>query len=226
MGPVVDPMTYTIRSQHSSLFTRPLPVDDGFTRCYAEPLSLQPTSGGTMKLYNGALTLLLISCCAHAATPCQTLYAEHLQTDLQLSYEAFDQTEDSGFRVLAKSGCPKEAADLIERYVEHTHAQERSLLWHIAQLRAEDGDSAEAIRYARKVVGETEDHARHPLRWNDYVLATIAFLDHDKPRLILHRNRIAAASDAHPGNKLNLKLIDSLIRNFDKDYKYAVSHIQ
>ncbi len=179
-----------------------------------------------MKRYVAAITAMLISSCVHATPRCEALYAEHLQTDLQLSYAAFDQTEGSGFRVLARSGCLKEAADLIERYVEHTQAPERSLLWHIAQLRAEQGDSAEAIRYARKVVTETEDHVRNPLRWNDYVLATIAFLERDKPRLIRHRNRIAAAADAHFGNQLNLKLIDSLVRNFDKDYKYAVSHIQ
>jgi hypothetical protein len=178
-----------------------------------------------MKLYAAAMTLLLISSCARAVPRCEALYAEHVQTDLQLSYEAFDQTEGGGFRVLAKSGCLKEAADLIERYIEHTHAPERSLLWHIAQLRAEQGDAAEAIRYARKTLAETEDHARHPLRWNDYVLATIAFLEHDKPRLIHHRNLIAAAADAHFGNKLNLKLIDSLVLNFDRDYKYAVSHM-
>jgi hypothetical protein len=178
-----------------------------------------------MKRYVAAITAMLISTCAHAALHCEALYAEHAQTDLQLSYEAFDQTEGSGFRVLARSGCLKEAADLIERYVEHTHATQHSLLWHIAQLRAEQGDSAEAIRYARKVVAESEDHARHPLRWNDYVLATIAFLEHNKPRLVHHRNLIAAAADAHFGNQLNLKLIDSLVRNFDKDYKYAVSHM-
>lgn len=63
------------------------------------------------------------------------------------------------------------------------------------------------------------------LRWNDYVLATIAFLEHDKPALVLHREKVAEAREAHFGNDLNLKLRDSLVKYFDRDYKYATSHI-
>lgn len=58
------------------------------------------------------------------------------------------------------------------------------------------------------------------------MLATIAFLEHDKAQLIVHRDKIAAAKDAHFGNQLNLKLVDSLVRNFDSDYNYAVAHIE
>ena len=169
---------------------------------------------------------LLLQSPIGGAVDCAAIYAQHERDDLTLSYETFDQSEGKGFRVLAQEGCDKEAADLIEAYIRTTRASQSSLRWHIAQLRASAGDSAAAIRYARSVLVEGEDYARNPLRWNDYVLATIAFLEHDRAALILHRDRVARAGNAYFGNTLNLKLLDSLIEHFDRDYKYATSHIQ
>ena len=147
-----------------------------------------------MKHYYCAIAISLFLPFAHAASPCARLYEEHLLTDLQLSYEDFDQNEHKGFRVLAKAGCNREAADLLERYVAHTKSSESSLIWHIAQMRAEQGAYPEAIRNARKVLKKTEDFEKQPLRWNDYVLAVIAFLERDKARLVVHREKIAAAA--------------------------------
>jgi outer membrane PBP1 activator LpoA protein len=172
------------------------------------------------------LATLLISTSSAAATgSCEALYAQHLETDLALSYEAFDQSEGKGFRILAANGCEKQAADLIVRYIESTRATQSSLRWHVAQLRATAGETAEAIRYARSVLGEKEDWVKNPLRWNDYVLATIAFLEHDRESLQAHRDRIAQGKTEHFGNELNLRLVDSLVKHFDKDYRYATSHI-
>lgn len=160
-----------------------------------------------------------------AARDCSQLYAAHLATDLKLGYEQFDQTEGRGFRALAARGCDKEAADLIEAYVAANGAAERSLRWHVAQLRATQGDLAAAIHHARSVLSEGEDFAKAPLRWNDYVLATIAFLERDRAALQHHRDRVAAGREAHVGNALNLKLLDALLRHFERDYRYATSHI-
>lgn len=171
------------------------------------------------------VSALLTSSSALAAEDCRTLYQEHVKPDLALSYEEFDQTDDKGFRVLAAKECEKEAADLIEEYLRATNSTKSSLRWHIAQLRATAGDTPEAIRYAKSVLAETEDFSKSPLRWNDYVLATIAFLEQDKPALMLHRDKVAEAREAHFGNELNLKLLDSLVKYFDRDYKYATSHI-
>lgn len=166
----------------------------------------------------------LFCACAAAAPDCQALFDEHLKTDLDLSYQAFDQTEDGGFRLLAQAGCNREAADLIEVYVARHGATERSLRWHIAQLRATGGEYKRALVAARSVLDKDEDLETNPLRWNDYVLATIAFLEHDKAALIRHRDEVAEGADEFWGNALNLKLLDSLIRNFDRDYAYATSH--
>ena len=88
--------------------------------------------------------LLAVAPVVSPAVDCDALYREHQASDLRLSYEQFDQTEGSGFRVLAAAGCPKQAADLIEAYVAHTGASEPSLRWHVAQLRSTTGEICSA----------------------------------------------------------------------------------
>lgn len=171
------------------------------------------------------LLMALLTALPAAAADCPVLLAQHRATDFKLSYQEFDQTMNSGFRVLAAAGCDKQAADLIEEYIRVTGATQNSLRWHVAQLRATQGDYAEAVKFARTCLNEKEDFSAHPLRWNDYVLATIAFLQHDRPALQQYRDRIAQGKD-YKGNAINLRLVDSLLRNFDQDYKYATSHIE
>lgn len=160
------------------------------------------------------------------ASECEQEYRARLESDILLSYEQFDQTLNAGFRSLAASGCNKEAADLIEEYIKATKSPKSSLRWHIAQLRATQGDYPAAVKSAMTVLREKEDFKADPLRWNSYVLATVAFLERDKEKLILYRNSVADGKDEFWGNKLNLKLLDSLIHHFDKDYKFAMSHIE
>lgn len=159
------------------------------------------------------------------APTCEALLQAHLKTDLSLPYETFDQTEGQGFRVLAAEGCNKEGADLIEAYLRGRPSAESSLRWHVAQLRASAGQAAEAIVAARSVLNPREDLAKDPFRWNDYVLATIAFLERDKAALQRHRDKVAEGRDAHMGNAMNLKLLDALIKYFDTSYAYATSRI-
>ena len=63
----------------------------------------------------------------YADDRCNALLEKHLESDMDLSYEEFDQTMDSGFRVLGAQGCHTEAADLIERYIEENSAEQNSL---------------------------------------------------------------------------------------------------
>ena len=156
---------------------------------------------------------------------CTDQLNEHLKTDLNLSYKEFDQTMDSGMRVLASQGCHSEAADLIEAYIDHNNAKQSSLRWHIAQLRATAGENSEAITSAKLVLIENEDFSKRKLRWNDYVLATIAFLEGDKTTLMIHRDNVALARDEHFGNELNLKLLNGLVIHFGKSYEYATSNL-
>ncbi|HET9484738.1 MAG TPA: hypothetical protein VFO79_12335 [Xanthomonadales bacterium] len=178
-----------------------------------------------LSLANGAASTPGSAAAVPAPADCAALLRAHLETDLALPYEAFDQAEGQGFRVLAAHRCHREAADLIERYIAANGAAERSLRWHAAQLRASSGETAAAIRHARSVLSESEDFAKQPLRWNDYVLATIAFLERDREALLRHRAAVAAGKDAHFGNALNLKLLDSLVKHYERDYAWATSHI-
>lgn len=167
--------------------------------------------------------LLLVSfSLAHADTDCQSLYEAHLESDMTLTYEKFDQTMDSGFRVLAGKGCAKEAADLIEQYIGHNSAEQSSLRWHVAQLRASHGNNEEAIRFAKTTLIENEDFSVRPLRWNDYVLATIAFLEQNEENLAFHRERVADGVDEHQGNAMNLRILDAFVQNFGADYATAL----
>jgi len=178
-----------------------------------------------MKYLILAVFTLLLSP-AHAQDNCRSLLEQHLQSDMNLSYEEFDQTMDSGFRVLSAQGCHSEAADLIERYIEVNSAEQNSLRWHIAQARAMSGENAEAIRYARTTLLEDEDFSERALRWNDYVLATIAFLEGDRERLLYHREKIAEGVGEHPGNELNLRLVDALVDHSGTDYSTALKSLQ
>ncbi len=178
-------------------------------------------------MYKLFIAVLLFSLASiSVANDCDQLYQQHLQTDMSLDYQGFDQTPGKGFRALAEMNCTKQAADLIQAYIRTTGAEESSLRWHIAQLRASHGDYESAIDYANMVLLKKEDFSVRALRWNDYVLATIGFLERDKVKLVHHRDRVAAARDQHRGNAQNLKLLDSLITYFDYNYKYATSRIE
>lgn len=169
-----------------------------------------------------AATHTTVSAAPNSATDCADLYRQALATELTLSYEEFDQTPGRGFRRLAENSCPGEAADLIEAYIAATGADQTSLIWHIAQMRAEQGDYESAIAYARKSLRPTEEPAERPLRWNDYVLAVIAFLEGDREALIRHRNHVAAGAEQFWGNALNRDLLDKLIAGFGRPYNVAV----
>jgi hypothetical protein len=162
----------------------------------------------------------------YAKDDCQALLEQHLESDMDLSYQEFDQTMDSGFRQLSAQGCHSESADLIERYIEVNSAEQSSLRWHIAQSRAMAGQNTEAIRYARTTLLEEEDFSERALRWNDYVLATIAFLEGNREQLLFHREKIAEGVGEHPGNELNLRLIDALVGHSGTDYSAALKSLQ
>ena len=165
-------------------------------------------------------TLLALPVFSHA-TNCEEELQKHLRSDLSLSYQEFDQTMGGGMRALSALGCHAETADLIEAYIEHNNASERSLRWHIAQQRAMAGEYDEAIDYARSVLSDSENFEKNPFRWNDYVLATIAFLEADKESLIRHRENVAKGKEQHQGNAINLRFLDLLVENFGASYADA-----
>lgn len=174
-----------------------------------------------MKRMQTTLIAVLMLPTLALAIDCDAELKKHLQSDLDLSYEEFDQTMDSGMRILSAKGCHSETADLIEAYIEHNQATQSSLRWHIAQHRATAGEYEAAVESARSVLKDDEDLEQNPFRWNDYVLATIAFLNGDRESLVHHRDKVAEGAELHHGNAINLKLLDRLVDNFGKSYAEA-----
>ncbi|MBY6205521.1 hypothetical protein [Halomonas denitrificans] len=149
------------------------------------------------------------------------MLAELRVTSLSLDYTAFDQTPGSGFRVLAGAGCPAQAADLIEFYIERTGAEQRSLVWHLAQMRGEAGQVEAAIAAARSTLDENE--ARDDgFRWNAHVRAYLGVLEQDREAFEVAVGELRDAVDDHPGNAMNFGLWDRLAPHFDLGYRGAL----
>jgi hypothetical protein len=168
----------------------------------------------------GSAQLPMVSALNGANSDCAASYQTHLRTDMDLSPDAFDQTEGQGFRALARTGCYREAGDLIEAWMRRRDGVPSNVHWHLAQMRAHHDDRPAAIAAARRSLRPDEAPSA-AFKWNDYALATIAFLERDRAAFDRHRNALAAAASLHTGNTLNLKLIDLLGRHFELDYLQA-----
>ncbi|MEK8032885.1 hypothetical protein AACH06_18855 [Ideonella sp. DXS29W] len=163
-------------------------------------------------------TLLALGLAASAQADCQADLARHRQADMSLSYEQFDQTEDRGFRALAKAGCYAEAEQLIVQYMQANPRGQQSLRWHAAQMAASAGHYAQAAAHAHRMLAEAKAADDSPLMWNDYVLASIAFFERDKAGLQRHRDVIARKGQGFWGNRMNLNLLDTMLEHFDLGY--------
>lgn len=166
------------------------------------------------------LFLSILSSTAVSPVDCDKLLEQGKPAAMQMDYEHFDQTEGSGFRVLAAAGCPRQAANLIASYIEATGDARSSLHWHLAQMRAEAGQTPAAIDAARASMRELP--AGETFRWNEYVRAVIAFLEKDRKAFDREFAAVSQASGEHPGNAMNLRFLGRLASNFDKTYLEAV----
>ena len=166
--------------------------------------------------------LVLLSADLVAESPsCAELFDQIFENSMTLDYEDFDQTSGQGFRVLAGAGCPREAADLIERYVQVTGATQRSLTWHLAQMRGEAGQIALAIEAAEASL-DPKRSADEPFRWNAHVQAYLALLKGDRDQFDAHLQTLQAAADDHRGNAMNASFWERLAPHFELGYAGAL----
>jgi len=145
-------------------------------------------------------------------------------------YKSFDQAQKSGWRQLAQEGRFKEAAKLIDRYLERNKSldvsQTVNLLFHAGQLYAFAGSNDMAVEHFRKAkynpIPDVEPAQMKAFfeEWNVYVDATIAFIEKDNMKLWECRTRMANIPNISR-DMSNLDVVDSLIRNFDKPYSEA-----
>ena len=158
------------------------------------------------------LWLLLTTQLNATTVDCQQLYQQHLETDMKLTYQQFDQTEGSGFRPLAKQ-CKTEAVQLVKDYIKANNSQEDSLRWHIAQLLGELGNFDEAIQYAQSTIRTEESDG---FNWNDYGLGYIAYWQNDIKTLQKQIETLESAS-AHFGNVMNANLLKTFLEELKSD---------
>ena len=173
---------------------------------------------------NFLLVLVLFGFAAHANANC-VLSAGKRERLLKLEYLKFDQNLlGGGWRGLAKRECYIEAGQLIDEYMKVntatlTVSEKRVLTWHAGQMYGFQGNVPLArARFAASF--NPEEPVDSPILWNDYVAATIAFLDSDMAALKLHREHIAQGPEFH-AKKVNLNIVDNLIKHFGEPYKVA-----
>ncbi len=174
-----------------------------------------------LTLLVAALSLLATLPVAANAADCPALLAQHMGTDLTLSFDQFDQDDHQGWRPVSDAGCEAEAAMLIASYAEkHPHPV---LAWHRAQMLAKAGKAVDAIEAARQTLRPPHSDDASGFDWNDYANATIAFLQGDKASLQSNRDRLADAAAKAEFNQPNLHSVDKLLRCFGQPYKIAYS---
>ncbi len=142
---------------------------------------------------------------------------------LSLTYEHFDQ-EKLGWRQYGILGCYHEAGILIDKYLKQNQAalkdwQIIGIVWHAGQMYAFNNEYKIAkMRFVQSI--NPNELKTAPILWNDYVFATIAFLDNDMPTLKIHRDKIANGPTVN-GIKLNLNVVENLIYHFGQPYAIA-----
>ena len=161
---------------------------------------------------------------------------------LSLDEQAFDQdmSNGGGWRsVAAVPGCDLAAAVLLRDYRAAHKSSSTTLAWHEGQLRANAGQTDEAVVLMNA--------SRKPKEvdlagWNHYVDATVAFLEGDREALLAARERLARvppSPDLPPVKdgyielsigdgqvaKMrwppNVDVVDGLIKCFGQEYKVA-----
>ena len=152
---------------------------------------------------------------------------------LALDLDSFDQDFDGGWRKVAEDGdCVLVAADLIRDYIDHHESEARLLIFHEGQMRARGGQTARAIELLRDTKEREGENVY--FGWNEYVDATIAFLEKDRNALLAAREALVALPK--PGNfravdrqgepvelewPPNIKVVDGFVNCFVDTYDTA-----
>lgn len=153
---------------------------------------------------------------------------EKIQEYLKQDFMQFDQTEGSGHRELGIKGCFLEAANVIDVY--HLHHQDELQIWqkrvlyfHAGQSYAQTDLDFYPIAVKRFKKSFNEQQEENPeLAWNEYVHATIAFLEKNMIDLKKWREKVASGQPTD-GNKINLRVIDAMVKCFEKPYRVVYS---
>ena len=177
------------------------------------------------------LSILDVNVGAHlgqsATAPECNLGPTELQSELDKSVFQFDQDKNGGWRALDHKGCTLQAAMLLDVYnLDDVRSEKKGdnrsgLYFHAGQLYAMAGAPHVAIRRFYSSLDPSEEAEKEQvLSWNAYVLATIGFLERNKEAVRFQRDQIAIGPKTD-GNKVNLRVVDGLLKCWDKSYKDA-----
>lgn len=183
-----------------------------------------------------ALALALTVHMKAPSTPC----AYDKAAMLALPPDRFDQDKDGGWRSLAnKQHCYKAAADLLATYRRANWSKLGPNELHInyfheGQMRAFAGDYPSAIKMM--LAGENPEPDIGGT-FAEYIIGSVAFLNHDHAALTAARARLAKAPPPAEWVKMaadyktkygqapswppNLDVLDNLLACFDKPYAKA-----
>ena len=169
-----------------------------------------------------ALLLAAIAFPVHASdADCAAALKKIGDTALRAPVGQFDQDPTVGWRALSDRGCFAEAAQLIEYYALDYDSKYRALKWHLAQMHALAGNVDKALEAAQLSLSPIQEQMHPDFDWNDYVLATMAFLRGDRPAFDKYRAALKATSPRNPMNAANEAVVDNLDRCFGKPYADA-----
>jgi tetratricopeptide (TPR) repeat protein len=147
---------------------------------------------------------------AHAGPP-------EVDALMQESFQQFDQSPDSRWRVLLLQSKYSEGIALIQDYRGANSAklldwQKASLAFHLGDLYALAGDREQAIAAYRQSLAFNA--AGNPA----YIQAFIAFLGQDRVALLKAREALATAQPA-AWQKGDVAVVDELIKYFGQPYE-------
>ncbi len=116
------------------------------------------------------------------------------------------------------------AAELLEAYLTKHGPDmpdyEFTLMhFHALQMFAAEGDTERALSHVSAAKFKVEP-PRWPMRWNDYVDATAAFLRRDRGAFMSARSAVAAAPELG-ARAATLAVLDRLLAKFDQPYRIA-----
>jgi hypothetical protein len=140
---------------------------------------------------------------------------------LSLPYKEFDQTPGAGWRTLQKDKRWREAAFLIEEYLQR-HRElppipSGMLHFHAAQLWATVGENQRAIAHLKQARRDREPG------YNEFADAMRAFLERDRHELLVIRARVAQ----YPAQGITAvyqSVIDSFVDRFDGSYNDVMAY--
>ncbi len=158
-------------------------------------------------------------------TKCEISEAERALL-IEADYKEFDQSMGNGWRAWADRGCFQLAIDLLDEYFRFHETklldwQNTIIIWHSGQMSGFLGDHKTAREKFKKCIRPNEPKNIEIL-WNDYVYATIAFLDRDLVELKRRRD-IIANGPSFDGRKANLNIVDNFLKCPNEAYSIAYS---